>query len=500
LSKTKITPNHTTISIMNLWAKSLGRLVVLAAVLFFFSCQDESSLLGIRNSQPKFNVSYIEIPLESSVVSIDSVYTDNKSSLGGVLVGQYQDNLMGNIRSEAYLQIIPSGATRLSTNYSYDSLMVQFRFNFYSYGFSGVQTEKFTIHEITGDSLSLYSPTVRYKASSTIAYNPTPMAEVSVTVDYDSLKKQYGLAAASQDTLTVQARLSDEIGKRIFDYAGQYDFSAKDHFVQFISNVKGLVLVPSQSSGILGIRLADVLSRVTMHYHSADDTLARSFGFSSPSFSNITIDRSPTELSSLFLPYQEVQPGSGMRYLQSGTPLVTKLDLSNFYELADTDSLDYVIINEAELIISDVESSSGFEPHSSLALKPMREDNHFFNTGNASDSIAMRQYHNPPQYNYIFPSGNHYFVGADLPTQVVPQAQFVYNSRDNEYRQFITLFVQSLFLNKEKAGEINPSRLKYLALYPIGPSTAHAVNRTRFPADKVKLRLYYTRPSINTTP
>jgi hypothetical protein len=85
---------------MNLWAKTLGRLTVLAVALFFFACADETSLLGFKNPNPRFNVSFVEIPIESSVLSIDSIYTDNKGTAGGLLVGNYQDNIMGNVHSE----------------------------------------------------------------------------------------------------------------------------------------------------------------------------------------------------------------------------------------------------------------------------------------------------------------------------------------------------------------------------------------------------------------
>jgi hypothetical protein len=487
---------------MNLWAKSFGRLTVLAVALFFFSCEDETSLLGLKNPNPKFNVTYVEIPIESSVLSIDSVYTDNKTSVGGVLVGQYFDNQMGNIRSEAYLQIVPGTSALIPEGAVYDSLTVQFRLNYYSYGFSGDQTEKFTIHEITGDTLSRMLAN-RYKASSTIAYDPTPMDEAVVDLDYDSLKKQYALAAASQDTLITSARLSDLMGQQIFNLASEYGFSKNNpDVIEFISKVKGIVMVPSQSSGIFGIRIGDGLSRVTLHYHTVTNgtttPLTKSYGFSSASFSNITTDRASTELSPLMQPYQSLLPGSGMRYLQSGTPLVTKLDFTKFYEFADT--LENVIVNEAELIISGVESPSGLSAHSSLVLKPMREDNQFFNVLVPDDSVIRPNYILASTADPLDIHYKHYFVNSDVPSSQPSAAVLGYNSTDKEYAAFITLFVQTLFKNKVNANGINPSRLKYLALYPVSPSTMHTVNRTLFPGDKVKLRIYYTQPAINSTP
>src|SRR5690349_3936895 len=88
--KAKTTPNLTTISIMNLLDKSLGQLALLAVALFFFSCEDPTSI-GFPNPNDKFDIHTIEIPLETSTILVDSVITDNKTLRDGVtLVGKYQ--------------------------------------------------------------------------------------------------------------------------------------------------------------------------------------------------------------------------------------------------------------------------------------------------------------------------------------------------------------------------------------------------------------------------
>ncbi len=62
---------------MNLWANRVGQLASLAVALFFFSCEDEASVLGFKNQNQKFEASYIEIPIESSVLLLDSQRTSN---------------------------------------------------------------------------------------------------------------------------------------------------------------------------------------------------------------------------------------------------------------------------------------------------------------------------------------------------------------------------------------------------------------------------------------
>src|SRR5687768_12985680 len=99
---------------MNLWAKRIVRqLTVLAVALFFFSsCEDETSLLGFKNPKSKFNVSYLEIPLGSSVLLIDSIITDNKLN-NGVFVGQYTDPVAGQVTASVFLQMLPTSTAKL---------------------------------------------------------------------------------------------------------------------------------------------------------------------------------------------------------------------------------------------------------------------------------------------------------------------------------------------------------------------------------------------------
>ena len=50
---------------------------MLAVALFFFSCEDETSILGFKNPKKKFQVGFVDIPLNtSSILVVDSLITD----------------------------------------------------------------------------------------------------------------------------------------------------------------------------------------------------------------------------------------------------------------------------------------------------------------------------------------------------------------------------------------------------------------------------------------
>ena len=96
---------------MNLWVRTLRQLTILSVALFFFLCEDESSLLGFKNPRQKFNVRYVDIPLTTSqVMSVDSIITDLRPYLDvnrrtqyvdGIVVGKYLDPDFGQVTTQA---------------------------------------------------------------------------------------------------------------------------------------------------------------------------------------------------------------------------------------------------------------------------------------------------------------------------------------------------------------------------------------------------------------
>ena len=125
---------------MNLWVKTLRQLTIVSVALFFFSCEDESGLLGFKNPNKKFHVGYVDIPLNvSSVFGIDSLQTDLRPQLeagqtrivDGLLIGQYTDTELGKVNAQSFLTLYPTANTVLDNTAVYDSVTVEFRLNFY---------------------------------------------------------------------------------------------------------------------------------------------------------------------------------------------------------------------------------------------------------------------------------------------------------------------------------------------------------------------------------
>ncbi|HEU5148710.1 MAG TPA: DUF4270 family protein [Chryseosolibacter sp.] len=483
---------------MNLWDRTLRQLAVVAVALFFFSCEDETSLLGFKNPNKKFDVSYVDIPLNvSQVLAIDSVVTDLRPivvnaqarAVDGLVVGQYQDPEVGSITAQSFLTIYPTVNSQLQSSAVFDSVTVQFRLNAYAYGFTGAQQKTFKIHEITGDTLTLFNGNTYYSSSAAPQYSADPLGLAVASVHYDSLQKQAALPANQQDTVLMAGRLSDEYGQRIFE-AIRAGFTSSAQARLFKAQIKGLAVLPGDEPGILGLNVGATngqLSRVILHYHTltdagaVDDTLSRTFATELSSFSRIEADRTGTELAGI-LPYQSMDTQSGLRYVQSGAGLLTKVDLAPFWAFADT--VDNVLINSAELSIGNVSASLGMKPHNGLMLALMKnETDQLINSAVAADREVVGQY-----YSATAEGTSYFFAGTDAGGSIE------YDADENRFSGFLTLFAQSLFGNKNNDdGTVNQNRLKYVALYPVNPPIGRSVTRTVFSKDNISLRIYYTR-------
>lgn len=483
---------------MNLWVRTFGQLTILLVALFFFSCEDESSLLGF-NPKQKFNVRYVDIPIGvSQVIGVDSVLTDlrpvvtssGQQIVDGIFVGQFQDPDFGQLSAQPYVGVYPVSGTALNTTAVFDSATVQFRLNFYGYGFTGQRQFRIPVHEITGDTLTLYNGNRYYANSEAPEFNPEALGEAVVTVHYDSLKKLSTASSSAQDTILARARLNDEFGARLFD-AIKGGVSTSEQHKLFRSQIRGLTLAPPTEPGVLGINLINSfgqLSRVTVHYHTltdggaVKDTLVAALGFEYASFTKVQVERGATELAGM-VPYETVEPLSGQRYVQSSAGLITRLDLSSFYEFADT--VENILVNSAELVISNVSGPNGLEPHNSLMLRLMSNtSNNFLNAKVTDDrSVAM---------NYYVLGGStdpYYVVAAESGSA----ATLDYKADNGRFSGFLTLFAQSLYASRKDQDGINENRLRYVSLVPASPPVNRGLTRTLFNKDNVNLRIFYTR-------
>jgi hypothetical protein len=484
---------------MNLLAKRTG-LFFLFAVLLLISCEDDSFLLGFKG-KTKFKGRYYEFVPQSSVVIIDSLITDNHNSpsVTSLLAGQYFDTRFGTVRAEAFTQFLPSFSDNIEEGV-YDSITIELRLDLYTYGSTLDSEEKFTIHEITEDSLSFFS---QYYQNSSLVYNTTPLGEVTYKLVYDTLQKYKSLGTNTAASLTATARLNQSFGETLFDFASVDSAFIKIKDFRFA--YKGLAIVPSTSNkyilGFGGSTSSATTSRITLHYHTAEeDSLALDLYFNSNytvGFSNITVNRMG-DLAAVPQSYKSYTPPT-LRYLQSGSPVMTLLDISEYYDFIrgdngdGKDSLEKILINSAEISIDAIETPpDGMPAPNTLRVYVFNVnegsgDAKFMNRAVYTDSASMAG-------SYLYEDSKYYSPGGDLLGGINPlrPSNFVslsYNSDKKKYVGYMTLFLQDLFDQKNAGTDITS-----LAILPVSPVPGKSVHRAVFDASSIKIKVRYTTP------
>jgi hypothetical protein len=481
---------------MNLSAKSVGQLLMLAVVLFFFSCKDETSAIGYPNPQSKFNVSYIEIPIESSVLLMDSLRTSNASGeTNRLLVGKYHDDKFGDVTATAFSQYFTASTSKtyLTSTAVFDSVSIRLRFDFYTYGNKAITEQNISIYEIDKD-LMLDSLAYYFNRSNT-TIKPGLLGSKSFTKDPAEFKSY--IDAQKDTTFTVSIPLENSFGERLFASATKYRDSqtpadsAFARYSEFIKEFKGIAIVPNSGDKIFGFTPLSTASRIILHYHDAEnDSLTLSLLLSSTaSYSKITTERGGTDLAGLTSYHTDYSPNS-LRYIQSGTGILTKLDFKKFFEFADT--IPNLLINSAEISISGTEPSTTYDPITSLNLKVLKDNNRLRFIAGTTDTLnlisdltllgSFKGYLGYPG------SGGTPFTasGADR-----SDLHIVKSSTSDSYSGFMTLFLQQLFLQK------STNRYQYFALYPESPPFGKSVNRLAFDKNNIRLKIYYTTPTAN---
>jgi hypothetical protein len=533
---------------MNLSVKTTMRqLAVLAVASFFFSCQDETSLLGYKNPTTKFNIAYVDIPVETSVLLLDSIRTSNydaSNDFNRLLVGQLEDPKFGNVTASAFTQFFPLGRLVKDDSLVYDSLVMDLRVDYYVYGKDGVTTQQLDIYKVTEslgyrDSLITETPTggqqkpsktkryfkKLYFNKSTASYDPSPLGSKSFSVDFAKYNQE--IVDATPDKLDVSVRLDNAYGQELFttmsDTAVFIKALDKD-FSVFFPKFQGVAIVPQGGDKIIGFK--NDSTRLRLHYHilkgngttkssqQLNFTVSRSGVMTS--FSAITSDRSVSELAGLTNFYEDFQPANDQRYIQAGTGIVTKLDFSKFKEFADTTT--YMVINSAEFVIKDIEAPGYFAPPPNLLVKLLDDNNRpkkltypGKNSAYTSDLNNINLYQG--YINFDAANTSTFFSASTVFDSTINIINDVrgfftlnYSSDNKTYRGTASLFFQQLFVEDE-----NKTRFTKALLIPYAPAQSSSdptygrhvlgkmLNRVAFNKNNIVLRVYYTIPTVHST-
>jgi hypothetical protein len=423
-----------------------------------------------------------------------------------LLVGSYEDPIFGKVTTEAFTQIRPtSTSTAKPAGAIYDSVTLHLHLDLYNYGSGSSSTELFSVHQLT-ENMTFQGGNDYYTVSS-VAYDPTPLGTGSEVIKPALFNEELDDIFTADTIITTDLTLDKNFGQALFDNWNTTSTDFTD-FNEFSKIFKGLAIIGNNNSKIFGISLSDS-TRISLHYHTATDTLVFNYNINSTfglaSASKITVDRSTSSLAGLTTPYTDFVPVNPNKlFIQSGVPVVTKLDLSKFLEFSDT--IENLVINSAELSISSIDEPQSFRPPQSLYLQVLEDNNRLkIYDGSKQDSLDFIFYNNKVRSltNSIPPSQNTIAISKPNAFGVVDDrqdrfAQLSYNSTTKSYSSFITLFMQELAEQESNATfNITKSRFVNFVLYPGNPFALKSVNRLSFNKENLKLKIFYTTPTTN---
>ena len=447
--------------------KFLVRLIILLS-FFYISC-DETSEIGIdellSDQKNKIKVHYVEIPLNTSNIYLDSVRTDE----GNVYFGKYSNSIFGDVNSIAYAQFsfqkgdevqpIPG---EIAENYylpnessKLDSAVLYLKLS-KVYGAPTFNEQEITISQIqdTLFSSALYTSSRYVEINSAIGQIgftrfKTNNTDTFLTVPISEFYGKFLLNRIIEDVQTVE----------------------------LIDQTRGIAFVPGENnSQLVSFDLDHEDSKLVVFFNNpeegnayspADDSLQYVFRFNSPltkKYSYYDIDRSSSDLSSIDgINTNEKFNIQNKIYWQSATGIYPVINLDNFHSFLDTAS--NIVLNKVEIITGPIDNVNSFIPPSK-SLYYILKNNRLNPVGIISN----------PEENVVMKDNAYYSDESD-------PAEHIFDSIVSfSYRGESTVFFQELALNNISADEL----ISF-------PELPNSFDNLVIDKDKIYLKVYYTK-------
>lgn len=330
----------------------------IAALSLFTSCEKQPDLGQFGYSNVPDNNSANIVVVDSSTINMTTVFVDSTatSGTGYLMVGNYNDAYLGQISSEAYLQVRPpAGMPALDPQLdTYDSIgMVLFfpKANPF-YGDSTVP-ETYEVHQVD----SLYQlPNYQFAWWSNEALPIGPSlgsATVSIAPNLPYTSQNAGD--------TVKIRMDDGLGLQLYNMI----YNKSDtitNLTSFLNWFSGLCITPGpgQGSAIYGFKDSSLM-RIYYRSNSGGASVTKTIDFTiynrNGQWNHVTNNRTGSPLANLVVPTNPKQPPpqtpssltGNAAYVDNILGLTTKLTFP--YLNAISQRPDYIGLLRAQLTV-----------------------------------------------------------------------------------------------------------------------------------------------------
>lgn len=456
--------------------------------------------IGFRKD-PRLNTHFVDIPLKKSVLQYNGVLTRNSQAetVSRILVGRYYDPQFGNMEARGFVNFAPPVETlTIPPLATFDYLELDVRFDFYYYGSHDATQQQIQVFEL----IDALNDGVKYYNNSIVNISSTPVGDLTFVAD-----PTYFDLLDTSVVQTLRIRINGTLGPNLLqDLLSDPDLM-KD-FPLFSSKYPGFALVMPQADKIFGINPKYTLpypksgnTKLSLYYTNGGSQSRVDFplfygngnqNFNDPfravtSFSTITADRSLTDLNGIEA-FKDFTTTDNTLYIQSGSALIAKFDLDNFYNYVDT--LSNIVFNSAELVVTNV---SDQRPPSNVQLRVLDSTNRFrFPFIDSVIKDVSTRIVDP----YFIKISKALSIGQtvdnptiDVRTDVGAQIAVVPDTRKID-PIYITEFCQQIYWNKH-----HHRRIRSLALMPVEREFQKTVSVLVLDPSAT-LRLYYSRPVI----
>jgi len=476
------------------------------ASLLIASCTDDATLVGFRKD-PRLATRLVEIPLTYGVFLREPISTQNTSEddLSRLLVGKVSDPGLGNIEAKAFFNFSPPIQTAFPSAFAtFESLELQLKFDYYSYGTpdsSDLQLNVFEVEEpMTADRV--------YLSGTQIAIGASPIGDTVITPGPAELKEGWSRYIDNDPTnnsfFTVTIKLSGPMGQNILNDLVNDRLIFED-FVAFSSKYPGFAVTMPSGNKILGFTPVYSLptptgvdSKVILKYKESGTTVVVDFpiyyssinGTLNPvvTFSFVESDRSTGPLNGI-IPFQDFVPADNQMYVQSGLGIMAKFELAKVYEYFDT--IENVVINSAEMVF---ENTSSARPPQQFELLLLDSVNQFrglyLDTLIAGETIRINDPYLIKIQQGIVPLG----ISADeirlaILNELTGQAASIDQTTGKIGSTVMTEFFQQIIVNKK-----SKRRAKAFAFHPQENEFEKTVSSLRLDPSSAKVKIYYSKP------
>ena len=304
----------------------LSLLIILISSLLFKACDENPATftLGEKYIESQTDLTLIDtFSVSLSTVILDTVIT---SGTGGMLIGDYRDDIFGKITSHSYFQMGIPDSFDVKDDDIYDSLVLVIGYNKYSFG-DTTRSQKILVHQLTEN----IEPDIDDNITRTTSfnYNSDPIGSIIYTPEPNS----------SIDTLAI--KISDDIGLDLFTKLKDESDILTDN-ERFINYFHGLVLVADDAyeGAIIGFNATENDVRLILYSSRgalATEQINHEFKLEdiAKQFNNITHDFASTRLNTLVEQRNELSSikSAGLSFLQGGVGLALRVDFPSLSEI-----------------------------------------------------------------------------------------------------------------------------------------------------------------------